>query len=34
MPIREYRRNGLRILLGAFTIGALIGALTTPKETP
>ena len=34
MPIREYRRNAWRIAAAAFTIGALIGALTTPKDAP
>jgi hypothetical protein len=34
MPIREYRRNAWRIALASVTIGALFGALTTPKDTP
>jgi hypothetical protein len=34
MPIRELRRAAWRVGLAAFAIGALWGALTTPKETP
>jgi hypothetical protein len=34
MPIRELRRVFIRVLLAAFAIGALWGALTTPKEEP
>jgi hypothetical protein len=34
VPLREYRRNARRIAVAVFTIGALIGALTTPKDAP
>lgn len=34
LPIRELRRAALLVAIAAFAIGALWGALTTPKEEP